>query len=142
MPAYLSLSAVTAAVYAALNVSTLTNLVSSRIYDDVPQNPTFPFVWYEVRERDVRGMGTRGLPQVDLRAHVFSSNDGYEGPKQAQDIGAVVIGLLRDQALSITGYTHCGLVFYDETQLFSDQVIAGVKTRELVAMFRIFAEET
>jgi hypothetical protein len=140
--AYLVLSAVSTAIYTALNVAGLTALVSTRIYDDVPQDPTFPFVWYEVKERDVRGLGTRGLPEVELRVHVFSSVEDYEGPKQAQTIGAKVIELLRDQPLTISGYAHCGLVFYDETQLFNDQIIAGVRVRELVSMFRIYAEES
>lgn len=136
--AYLALGPVSVAVYAALNVAGLTALVGSRIYDDVPRNPTFPFVWYEVRERDQRGFGTGGFPEIELRVHVFSN---YEGTKEAQSIGQKVIELLRDQALSITGYTQAGLVFYDETQLLSDQVIAGVKVRELVAFFRIYASE-
>jgi hypothetical protein len=137
--AYLALGPVSVGVYAKLNVSGLTALVSSRIYDDVPRNPTFPLVWYEVQEaQDLRGFGTGGLPEIELRVHVFSA---YEGAKEAQSIGQKVIELLRDQALTVSGYTQAGLVFYDRTVLLADQAIEGVKVRELVAMFRIYVEE-
>lgn len=137
--AYLSLSPVSVGVFTLLNVAGLTALVSTRIYDDVPQAPTFPFVWLEVQEnRDLRGFGTGGFPEVQLRVHAFSQ---YEGAKEAQDIIAKVIELLRDQALSISGYNQGGRIVYDETTLLPNELIAGVKCRELVASFRIFAEE-
>jgi len=138
--AYLSLSPVSVGVRALLNVAGLTALVSTRIYDDVPQAPTFPFVWYEVREaRDVRGFGTGGLPEVELRVHSFST---YEGAYEVQTIGAKVIQLLRDQAVTVTGYTQAGLIFYDTTTLLPDEVINGVKVRELVSNFRIYVQES
>lgn len=137
--AYLSLGPVSVAVYALLNVAGMTALVSSRIYDAVPQAPTFPFVFYEVREnRDIRGFGTGGFPEVQLRVHAFSQ---YEGMKEAQSIIQKAIELLRDQALSVTGYNHAGLIVYDETVPLSDEVINGVACRELVASFTIWVEE-
>lgn len=138
--AYLSLSPVSVGVATLLNVAGLTALVGARIYDDVPQSPTFPFVWYEVREsRDMRGFGTGGFPEVELRVHAFSQ---YEGAKEAQSVIQKVIELLRDQPLTVTGYAHAGLVFYDETVLLPNELIAGVKCRELVAMFRIYVQES
>lgn len=140
--AYLSLDPVADAVLVLLNVAGLTNLVSTRIYDDVPQAPTFPFVFYEVQEsRDLRGFGTGGLPEVQLRVHAFSSRDDYNGMQQAHEIIQKVIELLRDQALTVTGYTHQGRIVYDETTLLPNEIIAGVKCRELVASFRIWVEE-
>lgn len=136
--AYLSLSAVSVAVFGTLNVAGLTALVSTRIYDDIPQAPTYPFIWYEVRERDVRGFGTGGLPEVLLRVHCFSQ---YQGAKESQDIIAKVIELLRDQALTITGYEQAGRVFYDDTVPVPTTEIAGKESRELVALFRIYARE-
>lgn len=137
--AYLALSPVSAAVYAKLNVAGMTALVSTRIYDDVPRAPTYPFVWFEVQERDVRGFGTGGLPEVELRVHAFST---YQGMKEAQSICQKAVELLRDQPLTITGYEHAGLVFYDETVSLQDQAIEGVKVQELVAKFRIYARES
>lgn len=140
MAASLSLGPVSVGVYTALNVSGLTALVSSRIYDDVPQNPTFPFVWYEADEaRDVRGMGTGGLPEVELRVHVFST---YQGTAEGQAIAKKVIELLKDQALTVSGYAQAGRVFYDSTQVFADQIIQGVKVREFVVQFRVYVEES
>lgn len=143
--AYLSLDPVADAVLVLLNVTGLTTLLGSgtRIHDDVPQNPTFPFVWYEVREsRDMRGFGTGGFPEVELRVHAFSSSDDYNGMQQVHEIIQKVIELLRDQALTITGYNHAGGIFYDDTILLPNEEIAGVKCRELVARFRIYAQES
>ena len=140
MATSLSLGPVSVGVFTALNVSGLTALVSSRIYDDVPQAPTYPFVWYEASEpRDVRGMGTGGLPEVELRVHVFST---YQGTSEGQAITKKVIELLKDQALTVSGYAQAGRVFYDSTQVFADQIIQGVKVREFVAQFRVYVEES
>lgn len=136
---YLALSPVAAAVYGALNVSALTTLVTAgvSVYDDVPQGATFPFVLVEVREREMRGFGTGSLPEVELRAHAYST---FAGKAEAQSIAAKVVELLKDQALSVSGYTQCGRVFYDETVDVGDSEINGVKCHELVAMFRIYVE--
>lgn len=136
--AYLSLSPVAVGLYSKLNVAGLTALVGSRIYDDVPQAPTYPFVWIEVNEQDVRGFGTRGLPEVEVRVHAFST---YAGMKEAQQITQKVIELLRDQAVTVSGYTQAGLVFYDTTVSLPNEMINGVKVREVVSMFRIYVEE-
>lgn len=136
--AYLALGAVSVAVYGVLNVAGLTALAPGGITDDPAQSTAFPFVWYEVREREARGFGTVGLPEVQLRVHVFSK---YEGMKEAQAAVAKAIELLRDQALSVTGYRQAGLVFYDETVLLPNEEINGIKCHELVAQFRIYVEE-
>lgn len=125
------------AVAGVLNVSSLTTLATGGIYDDLPQGTSFPCVWYEVNERDVRGLGTGALPEVELRVHVFSQ---YEGMKEAQAIASQAITLLKDQALTVTGWTHCGHVFYDETVAFHNEHIQGVRVREMVAVFRIYVE--
>lgn len=136
---YLALSPVSVAVYAALNVAGLTALAPGGVYADVPQPPVFPFVLFEVQERDVRGFGTGSLPEVALRVHAFST---YEGPYEAQTIIAKVIELLKDVALTVTGYAQCGRVFYDETVALPNEEINGVKCYELVAQFRIYVEAT
>lgn len=139
--AYLSLSPVSVGVYNLLNVAGMTALVGTRIYDDVPQAPTFPFLWYEVREnKDMRGFGTGAFPEVEIQLHAFSQ---YEGAKEAQDITAKGIELLRDQPLSVTGYAQAGRIFYDPPAvLLPNEIIAGVKCREMVARFRTYVEET
>ena len=134
-----ALSPVSVAVYGLLNVSGLTTLATGGVYDDVPQGTAFPYVWYEVQEQDRRGLGTGGLPEVALRVHTFST---YQGMSQAQSINAKVIELLKDQALTVSGYAMCGHVFYDESVLLLDQDLNGVKVNELVALFRAFVEQT
>jgi len=137
--AYLSLSPVSVAIYATINVAAVTDLATGGVHDDIPQTPTFPFVWYEVSERDIRGFGTGGFPEVEIRVHVFSQ---FEGMAEAQSILKQVITLLRDATLTVTGYAQAGKVFYDETVLLPDEQIIGVKVHEAVAMFRAYVEET
>lgn len=135
----LALSPVSAAVYGVLSGdATLSALVGGRVYDDVRQAAAFPFLWYEVREREARGFGGGGLPEVELRVHVFSS---YRGPKEAQDILDRVLVLLKDQPLTVSGFDHCGrVVFYEESVLLPDEEVNGVKCRELVGLFRLWVE--
>lgn len=137
MPSYSALSPVSAAVYAALNVSAMTSLVTG-IYDDVPQGVTFPFVLIEVRGDDISGMGdSRDFEEIELRVHAFSA---YEGMKQAQQVIAKAKELLRNRALTISGYAQAGKVFYDKTVPLTDEMVNGVKCKEIVAFFRIYAE--
>jgi hypothetical protein len=135
----LSLSHVAAAVYSTLNVAALQALVGGRIYDDIPQNPAFPCVWIEMfGENDrQRGFGGGALSELDVRVHVFST---ATGSKEAQGIMAAVVGLLKDQSLTISGYAQCGQVFYDQTVSFPHELIAGVKVREIVSLFRVYTE--
>lgn len=136
--ANLAASAVSVAVAGKLNVAGLTALASGGVHDDPAQGVSFPFVWFEVfGEHDVRGFGTGALPELELRVHAFSK---YEGAKEVQAIIDKVIELLKDQALTVAGWTHCGHVFYNRTVLLTDEAINGVKCREMVAMFRIYVE--
>lgn len=137
--AYLSLDPASAAIYTLLNVPGLTALVSSNgIADDIGQTVEFPFVFYEVSERDQRGFGAGELPEVQLRVRVYSD---AEGQIEGQTIVQKVIQLLKDQPLTVTGYNHCGLIFYDETLYVGDELINGKKVKEWVAMFRFYLEK-
>lgn len=134
----LALSPVSAAVYGVLSGdATLVALVGGRIYDDVRQAPAYPYLWYEVRERDVRGFGDGALPEVELRLHAFSV---YRGAKEAQDILNRCLTLLKDQSLTVSGFTQAGRVVYDETVALPDEDVNGVKVRELVALYRVWVE--
>jgi hypothetical protein len=136
--AYLALSPVSAALYGKLNVSGLTNLAT--LYGDaLPQAPALPCVHFEVMERDVRGFGGGGMPEVAVRVHVYSA---YSGFKEGQAIAAKVIELLRDQSLTVTGYRQGGTVFYDDTVLLSDELVNGVVCHEIAINFRIYVEES
>ena len=139
----LSLSPVSAAVYTALsNTAALTALVSTRIYDDVPQvvaESLFPFVWYEVREANLGPFGSsaNGPLEVELRVHAFST---YAGAKQAQQIQDAVIGALKHTALTVTGWRQAGRIVYDDAALLPDEDINGLKCRDLVSRFRLWVE--
>jgi hypothetical protein len=134
----LALDPVSDAVYAALNVAALTALATGGISDDPAQGTTFPFVWYEVQEVPAGGFGTGALPEVTLRVHTYSR---YEGMKEAQPIAKQIVALLRNQALTVAGYNHCGRVFYDGTFPAPNEELNGVKVHELVSLFRIYVEE-
>lgn len=139
--AYLAMSPVAVAIYGKLNVSSLTSGLGYTVglYDDVSQDAALPLVWIELpEESSQRGMGTGEFGRVEIRVHVFSN---FEGTAQVQLITAKVIELLRDQALTVTGYAQAGLVFYDHTTLLNDVVFHGIKCREMVAFFYTFVEE-
>ena len=134
-----ALSAVGQAVYDALQDATLQGLTTGGWWDDVPQGAAFPFGWYELlTSTQARGMGTGNLPQIDLRLHVYSE---YAGLAQGQAVIDRAIDVFEDQPLTVSGFTFCGRVFYDETIVLRDELINGVKCHELVSMFRLYVEE-
>jgi hypothetical protein len=135
--ANLSLSAVSVGVFTALNVAGLTALVSTRIYDDIPRNPTYPLVMYSVDETEARGLGTAQLPELDLRVSVFSTSaTGAE----AQAIVAKVKDLLKDAALTVSGYAMAGRVVWRETVKLGTTEINGVKVNEWAVLFTFWVE--
>jgi hypothetical protein len=137
---YCALSPASAAVYAALNVSALTSLAPGGVSDDVAQNTVFPCVFYEVQESNRGGLGTKPgttrLMEVELRVHVFTASAGLS---EAQTIMAKVIELLKDP-LTVTGYASAA-IFHDETVPLSDEMVAGVRVKELVWIGRVFVSE-
>lgn len=137
--AHLALSPVSVALFTLLNVATITDQATGGVVTDIPQAPTFPLVWLEVLEpRDMRGFGTGGFPEIEIRVHVFSA---AETLTEAQTIARLCISLLRDATLTVTGYTQAGRVFYDGTTPLPNEQILGVKVHELVSMFRTYVEE-
>lgn len=134
------LSAVATAVYGALNVAALTSLAPGGVHDDVPQDASFPFVLVEVSEEAQHGgFGTRSgqgaLPEVRIRAHVYST---YEGRRQQQVIVDKVIELLQTPP-AVSGYSAWE-IFHDQTIPMEDDLVAGVKVKELMATFRLYVE--
>lgn len=132
----IALDAVSAGVRVALNVAALTALAPGGVSDDPAQGVVFPFVWFEVRERDLRGFGTGALPEIDVRVHAFSTVSVQE----AQQVASKVVDLLKDQALTVAGWTQAGKVFYDDTLTFPTEVLNGFKVREAVSSFRVYVE--
>ncbi len=133
-------SPVSEAIFALLQDSTLQTAVGGRVYDDLPEDVPRPCVLYEVlTETDIRGLGTGGLPEIDLRTHVFSDIGSLS---EAQALNKQIVALLKDAAITVTGYAQCGLIVYHETVLLRDQELNGVKVHELVSTFTIWVEQS
>lgn len=140
MSTYSALGPVTDAVYAALNVAGMTALVGARIYTDVPQAVSFPFVWFEVQETFHGGLGTRpgsagAAWEMPFRVHVFST---YAGWKEAQPILAKAVELLAVPLSPVGLSMHA--VFHDDAVPLPDEIVNGVKCRELVQNGRFYVE--
>jgi hypothetical protein len=139
---YSALAPVSAALYGALNVAALTALAPGGVCDDVAQSTGFPFVLYEVTETPRPAFGTQpgiagASTVVDLRVHVFSQ---YQGLQEAQGILAKVVELL-EQPVAVTGFSSWA-IFYDGAIPVGDELVAGVKCKELVGNFRLEVENT
>ena len=139
---YLALDPVSAAIYTRLNVAALTALAPGGVMDDIAQGSAYPLVFYEVHEvAQIGGLGSqpgvRALPELELRVHVYSQAAGMT---EAQTVMAKVIELLFASALVVTGYATCAL-FLGSTIPLPDELVAGVKVRELVSIFRLYVQE-
>lgn len=146
MTSYSALSPVSAGVYAALNVAAVTALATGGVGDDIGQRVTAAdgsfatFVLYEVSEKPVMHMGSQAgrsgqLPELDLLVHVFTQ---FDGMSSAQAVMNAVIGALVTPP-TVSGYSSWA-IFHDETIPLGDQLVAGLKVKELVARFRLFVE--
>lgn len=134
------LSAIATALYAALTVDDLLALAPGGVHDDVPQAPTFPFVLFDLQATFTGGLGTtwsrgNGCWELPLRIHIYSQ---YEGWQEAQGILAAIVTLI-DDGLSAGDYT-VSATFNDDAVQLPDQLIAGVKCKELVLNGRIYTE--
>lgn len=140
MTSYSALSPVAAGVFAVLNVAALTALAPGGIGDDIAQGTGYPFVLVELNEKAMGGFGTKPglgmLPEIDLRVHVFSQ---FQGWSEAQAVMATVLQLLADPP-TVSGFASWA-IFHDRTIQLADEAIAGVKVKELVALFRLYVEE-
>lgn len=142
---YLSLSQVSAAVYATLNVSDLTTVATGGVHDVVPQNTAYPFVLFEVSEgAQYGGFGTKPghgrLPEVNLRVYVYAQDTPtLGGMKACQTVMAIVMRLLAD-APAVEGHGSWA-IFWDDIVPVPDSLIAGERVNELVGNARWYVEE-
>ena len=132
-----ALEPVSEAVYAALNVSGLTSLVGG-LHESVPQSPTYPFVWWQLRETDTTGTFTQVFKTCDLSVHCFST---YQGSQEAQQVISKVVELLRGASLSPTAHTAL-IVTHEGTRAMADKRSAsGELVKHLVAEFELLVSE-
>jgi hypothetical protein len=137
---YSALAAVSAGIYTALNVAALTALAPGGVGDDVAQASGYPFVLFDVNETVQGGLGTKAgsvgvVIEVAIRLHVFSQFEGYS---EAHAVVAKAIELLADPP-AVTGFASVA-IFHDETITVGDELVAGVKVKELVALCRLYVE--
>lgn len=140
MTSYSALSPVSAAIYTALNVAALTDLLQGNVSDVMSQGTAYPTVLFEVSEgQQFGGFGTkpgvRQLPEMDVRIHVFSQAQNLS---EAQGILDVAIGLLADPP-PVAGYASWA-IFHDSTVDLGDQVVANITVHEIVAQLRLYVE--
>lgn len=139
---YSALDAVSLAIYTALNVSAVTNLATGGVGDDIAQNTGYPFVLYEVHETPKHHMGSQPgrsgqVVEIDLVVHVYTGGD-VQGMSRAQQIMDQVVTALATPP-AMTGWSDWA-IFYDGAVNLGDQLVAGLKVKELAGRFRLSVE--
>jgi hypothetical protein len=146
----LPLTAVSDAVYALFQDAQLAALATGGVFSDVPPDPAYPFLWFEVlHQTNYGGLGTKpgrgSMPGVTLRLHVFQSDYGLM--RDAQVVMARAIQLLfpadNSVPLTLEGYTLAsGSPLPEiETIPLPDEELNGVKVQELVTNIDLIVEE-
>lgn len=137
----LTLSAVSDAIYALLNQSSVTSLTSGPASTEVPQGTNFPYCWFTVTEENDRGFGAGTLNRHFLRVHAVSVGTSTMGPaKQLQGILDAATALLKDATLTVTGFRAAGQIFYDSTTDPIPSEIGGQACHEAVSTFYFWIE--
>lgn len=89
------------AIYSKLTADAPLSALVSGVFDEVPENQTFPYVSIgSITEVQSDSHSQRGLA-VDVVLHVWST---YRGNKQAADIVAALDTVLDRQPLTVAGY--------------------------------------
>lgn len=131
-----SLYAVQAAIKTSLLAdATFTASVGTRVYDHVPDSPTFPFV--TVGESTAIPFDTKDLTGMEqtVTLHVWSR---YRGRKEVKDIMAAAYDVLNRGTLSVSGH-----VFHDCTFEFADTFVdPDGLTYHGVARYRVITQES
>lgn len=147
----LPLTAVGDAVYALFQDQALQDLTGGRVYTDIPEGPSFPFLWFEVlHQSNSGGLGTKpgrgSMPGVTLRLHVFVGD--YGTARDGQVVMARAIQLLfpldDSTPLVMDGYTLAsGQPLPEiETIPLPFEELNGVRVQELVTNIDLLVEET
>jgi hypothetical protein len=136
----LALGPVSEAIASALDVPSVTDLATGGVWSDVPQGASYPAIVFELSERQqLGGLGTKPgdgrLPEIGIRLHVYSQ---YAGWDEAHRILSAAIAALADPP-DVSGWSAWA-IFWDDTTPVADEVVAGVKVKELVANGRLYVE--
>ena len=128
-----ALSPVAEAIGLALT-SVSPQIAGGRIFDDVPQEPDFPYVHIgEQTEEPADTDEALGADEVQT-IHVYSRERGY---RETQLIIREIVNALHKQSLTVTGRTTA-LAWYTGANVFMDQ--DGV-TRHGIVRIRVLTYE-
>ena len=140
MTSYSALAPVSAGIFGALNTPAFLAIAPGGAVDDVPQSALFPVVLYELAERPQAAFGVQpgvagAVTEIDGTVHVYSQ---YGGLLEAQTVLAKVVELLTPRP-TVAGFASWA-IFFDEAIAVGDELLGGVKVKELVAKFRLYVE--
>lgn len=138
----LALPAVAVGFHSALNQSSLTAVADGPHDALVPQKRAFPIVWFVLSEDNARGLGRGGLRRIDARVHAAADSGATGAAARVRAILAVVVGLLEDATLTISGYRQGGEIFYGVTTDPIPSELNGVPCLEAVSNFYFWVEPT
>jgi hypothetical protein len=131
---------VSEAIFGVLNDATLQALVGGRVFDDLPPDVVRPCVLFEIfNEATIRGFGTTGPRELEVRTHTFSDLGSLS---EAKAIDAQIVALLDTAVLTITGFAMCGTVWTHETLSLGASELSGVKVHEIVSVHTLTVEAT
>lgn len=90
-----------------LGTAGVTNLVSMRVYDDVPVEPTFPFVVIDTLNMSEEADKTNNLNNITASIYAWST---YQGYKEVEQISSAIYNALQNADWSgspseVPGYT-------------------------------------
>ena len=96
------------AIFSALNVSAVTSDLSCGVFDDVPQNASYPYI--ALGEETAVDFSVKDIQGGDLSVniHVWSQ---YKGSKETKQIMDKIHDLLHNINLSVTGFNLINLRF-------------------------------
>jgi hypothetical protein len=126
------------AVVTALSASTaLKALIGTtpRLYQDVPEAPTFPYVWIGPSQVLPDRADCIDGSEIFFDLHAYSEGKGYS---EVKNIAAVIVSILNDASLTITGHS-CVDIYLNDERTFIDE---GNLIKHSVLTFRALVEPT
>lgn len=126
------------AIFSILQDATLQTALGGRLFDDLPEDVARPCCLIEIfDEKNIRGMGTTGPRELEVRTHVFSDLGSLS---EARSIDSQIVALMDNSVLSVTGFATCGATWQHETIVLPNQELSGVKVHEVVSIFTAWVE--
>lgn len=78
--------------------SAITGIVGQRVYTAVPENPTYPFIWFKVSDKQA-DTKTENMQECEILFNFYSDKGSDD---QNLDIAAAVYTALHEQEANIT----------------------------------------